>query len=273
MERLGQVLSCRRSPMALADCPTEVALKQGRIAQGQEAIIERKDGTRIPIIPYPTPLRDETGAIVGVVNMTVDISERKKAELALAERNIQLALAGRAALVGSWAYDTATEIMRISEGYAAIHGLPEGTVEVARSLCLATVHSGDIGRLVQSRSDAFRERRREYSVEYRIVRAGGEVRWVETRCFISYDGEERPYRVVGVSIDITDRKRVDEQQRKLTAELDHRVKNVLATVQAISAQTRQASSSMEQFVGALDGRIRSMGSTHELLSHRRWLGI
>ena len=95
MERLGQVLSCRRSPMALADCPTEVALKQGRIAQGQEAIIERKDGTRIPIIPYPTPLRDETGAIVGVVNMTVDISERKKAELALAERNIQLALAGR----------------------------------------------------------------------------------------------------------------------------------------------------------------------------------
>jgi len=66
---------------------------------------------------------------------------------------------------------------------------------------------------------------------------------------------------------------VEEQQGKLVAELDHRVKNVLATVQAVAAQTMQASSSMEHFVAALDGRIRSMGSTHELLSHRRWLGI
>jgi two-component sensor histidine kinase len=99
------------------------------------------------------------------------------------------------------------------------------------------------------------------------------MRWVETRCFITYDGEGRPRQVVGVTIDITERKRVEEQQGKLVAELDHRVKNVLATVQAVAAQTLQASSSMEHFVAALDGRIRSMGSTHELLSHRRWLGI
>jgi PAS domain S-box-containing protein len=241
--------------------------------RGQEAIIERKDGTRIPIIPYPTPLRNETDAIVGVVNMKVDISERKKAELALVERNIQLALAGKAALVGSWAYDTDTEIMRISEGYAAIHGFPEGSVEMPRNECLATVHSDDIGRVRQVRTEAFSERRREYSVEYRIFRPGGEMRWVETRCFITYDGEGRPRQVVGVTIDITERKRVEEQQGKLVAELDHRVKNVLATVQAVAAQTMQASSSMEHFVAALDGRIRSMGSTHELLSHRRWLGI
>jgi len=66
---------------------------------------------------------------------------------------------------------------------------------------------------------------------------------------------------------------VEEQQGKLVAELDHRVKNVLATVQAVAARTMQASRSVEHFVAALDGRIRSMGSTHELLSHRRWLGI
>jgi PAS domain S-box-containing protein len=261
------------APMALADCPTEIALRQGCIVRGQEAILERRDGTRVPVAPYPTPLRDETGAIVGAVNMTVDISERRKAELALAERNIQLALAGKAALVGSFAYDTGTEVMQISEGYAAIHGLPEGTTEERRSECLASVHRDDIGRVEQSRSEAFRARRREYNVEYRIVLAGGEVRWVETRCFISYDGEGRPHRVIGVSIDITERKRVEEQQGKLVAELDHRVKNVLATVQAVAAHTMGASSSMEHFVAALDGRIRSMGSTHELLSNRRWLGI
>jgi PAS domain S-box-containing protein len=259
--------------MALADCPTEVALQHGRIARGQEAIVERKDGTRIPVIPYPTPLRDETGMIVGVVTMKVDISKRRKMELALAERNIQLSLAGKAALVGSYSYDANTGMMQISEGYAAIHGFPEGTTEIARSECLAGVHPDDMGRVEQARSEAFREFRREYSAEYRIIRPDGEMRWVETRCFVTYDGEGCPQRVVGVSIDISERKRTEERQGKLIAELDHRVKNVLATVQAVAAQTLQASSSMEHFVAALDGRIRSMGSTHELLSHRRWAGI
>ena len=270
---LGRLYYPDGTLMPVDVCPTKLCLMERRAVQGREALFERPDGRRIPIIPYPAPLTDEEGKVVGVVSMKLDISERKKAELALAERNIQLALAGKAALVGSFAYDTDTEIMQISEGYAAIHGFPEGTVEKARSECLADVHPDDIGRVTQLRSEAFRGRRREYSVEYRIIRAGGEVRWVETRCFISYDGEGRPHRVVGVSIDITERKRVEEQQRKLVAELDHRVKNVLATVQAVAAHTMDASSSMEHFVAALDGRIRSMGSTHELLSHRRWLGI
>jgi PAS domain S-box-containing protein len=205
--------------------------------------------------------------------MTVDISERKKAELTVAERNLQLALAGKAALVGSFAYDTGTEIMQISEGYAAIHGFSEGTAEIERSECLAGVHPDDLGRVEQARSEAFSVCRREYNVEYRIIRPSGGMRWVETRCVITYDSEGCPHRVVGVSIDITERKRVEEQQGKLVAELDHRVKNVLATVQAVAARTMQASRSMEHFVAALDGRIRSMRSTHELLSHRRWLGI
>ena len=216
---------------------------------------------------------DGTGRLSRIKGLTRDITERKKAELALGERTLQLALAGKAALVGSYAYDTDAEIMQISEGYAAIHGFPEDTTEIGRNECLAGVCPDDVGRVEQVRSEAFRSCRREYSVEYRIFRPGGEVRWVETRCFITYNSEGRADRVVGVSIDISERKRVEEQQGKLVAELDHRVKNVLATVQAVAAQTMQASSSMEHFVAALDGRIRSMGSTHELLSHRRWLGI
>ena len=208
-----------------------------------------------------------------VVGVNIDVTERKKADLALAERNIQLALAGKVGLVGNYAYDPDTEIMQISEGYAAIHGFPEGTTELARCECLAGVHRDDIGRVEQARSEAFRERRREYNVEYRIIRPGGELRWVETRCFISYSGGGQPHRVVGVSIDITERKRVEEHQRTLLAELDHRVKNALATVSAVVSHTRQGSRSVTEFVTALDGRIRSMATTHELLSSHRWLGV
>jgi PAS domain S-box-containing protein len=270
---LGRLYYADGSLVPPDDCPTKACLMAGRAIEAREALFERLDGKRVPIIPYPAPLTNEQGEVVGVVSMKLDISERKKAELTLAERNIQLALAGKAVLVGSFAYHTDIEIMQISEGYAAIHGFPEGTTEIRRSECLATAHPDDIGRVEQSRSDAFRECRREYSVEYRIIRPDGEMRWVETRCFTNYGGEGRPHRVVGVCIDVTERKRVEEQQGKLVAELDHRVKNVLATVQAVAAQTMQAATSMEHFVAALDGRIRSMGSTHELLSHRRWLGV
>ena len=216
---------------------------------------------------------NEAGKPVRRIGAKIDVTERKQAEQALAERNIQLTLAAKAGLVGTYAYDADTEIMQISDGYAAIHGFPEGTTEIARSECLAGVHPDDIGRVEQFRSEAFRERRREYNVEYRIIRPGGELRWVETRCFISFSGEGHPHRVVGVSIDITERKRVEEQQRTLLAELDHRVKNALATVSAVVSHTWQGSRSVADFVAALDGRIRSMATTHELLSSRRWQGV
>src|SRR5262245_41050609 len=216
---------------------------------------------------------DELGRPVRRIGANIDVTERKRAEQALAERNIQLTLAAKSGLVGTYAYDVDTEIMQISDGYAAIHGFPEGTTEIARSECLAGVHPDDIGRVEQFRSKAFRECRREYSVEYRIIRPGGELRWVETRCFLSFSGQGEPRRVVGVSIDITERKRVEEQQRTLLAELDHRVKNALSTVSAVVSRTWQGSGSVADFVTALDGRIRSMATTHELLSSGRWEGV
>jgi len=108
-------------------------------------------------------------------------------------------------------------------------------------------------------------------VEYRIVRAG-EVRWIESRSFISYASDGRPQRVIGVNIDVTERKRAEERQGVLVAELDHRVKNVLATVSAIITQTQESSSSQMDFVTALNRRINSLARTHELLSESNWRG-
>jgi PAS domain S-box-containing protein len=61
-------------------CPMAVSLREGRPVRGVEAVAERPDGTRVPFIPYPTPMRDARGNIVGGINMLVDISERRQAE-------------------------------------------------------------------------------------------------------------------------------------------------------------------------------------------------
>ena len=61
-------------------CPMAVALKENRPIRGEEVVAERPDGARVPIIPYPTPLRDADGRLIGAINMLVDVSERKQAE-------------------------------------------------------------------------------------------------------------------------------------------------------------------------------------------------
>jgi PAS domain S-box-containing protein len=68
------------TPLPHDQCPMAIALKEGRPIRNAEAIAERPDGTRVPFIPYPTPLRDSKGNIIGAINMLVDISERKQAE-------------------------------------------------------------------------------------------------------------------------------------------------------------------------------------------------
>ena len=57
-----------------------IALREGRPIRNAEAVAERPDGSRIPFIPFPTPLRDASGKVVGAINMLVDISERRQAE-------------------------------------------------------------------------------------------------------------------------------------------------------------------------------------------------
>jgi two-component sensor histidine kinase len=59
-----------------------IALKENRPVRGAEAVVERPDGTRVPFIPYPTPLHDASGRLIGAVNVLVDVSERKQAETA-----------------------------------------------------------------------------------------------------------------------------------------------------------------------------------------------
>lgn len=112
-----------------------------------------------------------------------------------------------------------------------------------------------------------------YAMTFRFRRPDNRQVWLEEAGKGDFDASGRLLRIKGLMRDVTERKESEENRSLLSAELDHRVKNMLAIVSAIVNRTREASSSMPEFVTAFEGRIRSMATTHELLSLRHWHGL
>ncbi len=97
--------------------------------------------------------------------------------------------------------------------------------------------------------------------------------WLEETSRAEFDSAGRFVRLKGLTRDITRRKQAEQRQDLLIAELDHRVKNVLARVAAVVMHTRRRSGTMDEFVKALGGRMQSMAAAHTLLSQSRWFGV
>jgi two-component sensor histidine kinase len=89
---------------------------------------------------------------------------------------------------------------------------------------------------------------------------------------ITVGAQERPSGVIGIVEDITQRKLEEDQRQTLMAELDHRVKNVLAAVQALATQTARRTTTLDGFLQNFSGRLKAMGSANELLTAARWRG-
>jgi len=102
--------------------------------------------------------------------------------------------------------------MRIARASAAIYGLSHSTVEITAQQWFARVHRADILRLQTEYIRAFKQRRNELVNEFRFVRPGGEVKWIEARSLIDYDGAGRAERITGVYIDVTERRKAADHK-------------------------------------------------------------
>jgi PAS domain S-box-containing protein len=75
-----RLFSADGEPLPHSECPMAIALRENRPVRGAEVQVQRPDGTLVPVLPFPTPIHDANGEILGAVNMLVDVSERKQAE-------------------------------------------------------------------------------------------------------------------------------------------------------------------------------------------------
>jgi PAS domain S-box-containing protein len=207
-----------------------------------------------------------------VAGVNIDITERKRIGQTLAERKAQLELANNIAQVGSYTYNYATRILWLGPGSASIYGLRENGVEMTAEEWRKSVHPDDVAQLVAESRAALANRQCELVCVFRILRQG-EVRWIETRNRHFYDKTGRATQAIGVSIDITERRRAEDHKGLLVAELDHRVKNALACVAAIAQHAREGSNTLDEFLDGFNGRIQSLANTHVLLSRTCWRGV
>lgn len=217
------------------------------------------------------PYRGVDGVGDGVVVTFIEITQLKRTEQALRDSEARLRIALSAGRMGVWDWDMVTsEVHWDAEQYEICGidpGMPVHTVETFYDLVHPEDRPGLRAAVERTLSDGS-----DYQQEFRVVRPDGQVRWIASRGSRMADPHGGTARIVGVNFDITARKRAEERQRLLMAELDHRVKNMLAVVQSLIAQTRAGSAPAEEFALALERRIQAMSRTHVLLTQSRWAG-
>lgn len=112
-----------------------------------------------------------------------------------------------------------------------------------------------------------------YPAEYRILRSDGRLMWMSGRGRVIERGPDgKARRVANIVVDVTERKKSEERTKLLIDELNHRVKNTLATVQAIVAQTLKSKSPWRDTRVTVEARLQSLARSHDLLTRENWEG-
>jgi PAS domain S-box-containing protein len=198
-------------------------------------------------------------------------SELEASAARLHESEQRLRLASEAAGFGTYDLNAANHRMHCSPRLKDLLGSTvEGDLDLQSFLTV--VHPGDRDAVRNAMSARPAE---SHELEFRVQHPRRGSRWLldRGRSFTATgDPAGKITRVTGTILDITERKLTEQRQQLLMAELDHRVKNMLANVSAIARLSSRRAASVESFVAALDGRIQAISKAHGLIRQQSWNG-
>lgn len=207
---------------------------------------------------------------IGVIS---DVTERREAVDRLLRQEETLRLAMDAADVGTWDLDIDTGALIWSDRCYRLFGVAPGE-PVTTETFYACVHPADEAKAREAIRQAIDPKiRSDYAIEFRSVgRVDHVERWLNVKGKVFFGEDGRAHRFVGAVVNITDRKRAELHLRLLVNELNHRVKNSLATIQAIAAQSFNGQRSLDQAQEAFSNRIVALAEAHDLLTRENWEG-
>jgi PAS domain S-box-containing protein len=214
---------------------------------------------------------DKNGKIIGVFGTLQDITESKNAQDILQASEERLRLALDAAQMGVWNWDLKTGQDNWNDQTFRRIGFQPGSVPTTYATWRQRIHPDDRTRIDAEFKKSLEQKSEQHSV-YRVVLDSGEIRWIEARGRPFTNPAGQPVRSFGVMMDVTEQKRAEECNMLLTAEVNHRAKNLLAVVQAVALQTAREDDPKE-FAENFSERLAGLAACHDLLVHSEWMGV
>lgn len=234
-----------------------------------------RDGREVVTAARKVLRRDAEGRPVAVVESLADVTAERRAEAALRDSEARLRAAQEAAEVGVFERDLGAGRSLWSPTMFRLYGLapdsfPDGAMPPRAYFAL--LDPRDVRGLRAARAAFLAGPAARFAFDFRIRRADtGETRWIASRGEVDRDpATGRAVRGVGVNYDVTVRRQAEERLHLMVDELNHRVKNTLATVQSIASQTlRGADAGLRD---ALDDRLLALAAAHDVLTREGWAG-
>src|SRR5580704_3221261 len=183
----------------------------------------RPDGSTIWARARGEAQRDVTGRVVRLRGTAQDINKRRLAERELTLANERLRLAMEAAKAVGWDRDVKTGRDTLFGDLQSIFGIPSEVYDGRVEDFYRYLHPNDRGRILEAINDAM-ERKKPYAAEFRILRPDSAVRWIAARGKFCYSPEGEPERMLGMAVDVTERKlreknlRESEERLRLAAQ-------------------------------------------------------
>jgi PAS domain S-box-containing protein len=203
------------------------------------------------------------------VGVWVDITERKRAEVQLREVLHLTSVASQAGRVGAWHLDVESNRLTCSDELLSLIGIDRNEFGATPEAVESVVHPDDIERFRADRAKALAEIDR-LGYDFRVVRPDGEVRSLHSRGHVVRRSDGTAVEAYGVMLDITERKRAEERQRRLVAECNHRMRNTLAKMGTIVGLSRAHATTVDELTATLNGRLNALVRSHARLSRSNW---
>ncbi|HYC35334.1 MAG TPA: EAL domain-containing protein [Usitatibacter sp.] len=209
-EVLGTVASIVPEPLREETERLRLRARAGETIWIEETQRMARDGRLLDVSLTMSPLHGADGSVEGTMVMIADISRRKQAEAALRQSEAQLRLAMEAAQLGMWYWECDTDRFDYSEGLGTLFGRPRDAAPVDYRVLQEAMHAEDRELFQATFRHALRQGS-DFMLDYRVVWPDGSVHWVANRGQVHRGSDGRAQRVIGVAMDITERKLAEQR--------------------------------------------------------------